>query len=508
MKNIKRIFTALLTFIVSFYMINAVSASTTGSITINDATIDKTYEIYKIFDLTYSGSTTKKVAYTIDSDWQSFFDELEIGSSYIVNSNEDSNGNSLGLNPITIGNTTKYINITEDNVAKFAQDALEYAAKNNLTADASKTATTTIVEFTNLDLGYYLVYPQGATEIKDGYKSICLLTSTLPNVEIEIKATYPTIEKTADDVSYEVGTYATFTITGTVPDTTGYTKYTYKINDSWTKGLELNQEAVAFSIKIGTTEITDVTPVYNDELNGFTLTFDMTKYQSQVGETVTVTYKLLITEDAVDSITTNNSAYLTYSNDPFDNTETDTPVIEIPVYSAKIEVLKVDSTDVSVKLANAKFVLKNSEGKYYQIINTSLDENNQELRVTDIDWVDDKDMATVFTTNEDGLAVVITDNGTITSFEGLKDGTYLLVETEAPVGYNKLANPIEITLSGKTENERKIPVSQSLTVENNSGLELPSTGGIGTTIFIIIGSLLALTSSIVLITNKRISKEI
>ncbi len=495
MKNLKRFFGALLTLVLSFLALTNINAKETGSITINDATSGKTYEIYKIFNLTYSGTTTKNVAYTIDSDWENFFKEDGLGTSFIVSENNEDET----LNQITIGSETKYINITEDNVASFADKALEYVAKNKLDADDAKTANSETVEFTNLDLGYYLVYPQGATEVEDGYKSICSLTSTLPDVVVEIKATYPTIEKESDSTSYEVGTYATWTITGKVPDTTGYTKYTYQINDSWTKGLELDKENASFKVTIGETTITDVVPVYNSNNTGFSLTFDMTKYQDKIGEQITVTYKLLITEDAVDSNTTNNKAYLTYSNNPKDDTVTDTNVIEIPVYSAKIEVLKVDGDDNSIKLSGAEFVLKNEEGKYYHI--TSVETGH----VTSFEWLNDVESASLFITNEEGIAV--TQEGVITSFEGLKDGTYYLEEIKAPDGYNKLTHDIEITLSGTTENDRPIPVSQSLTVENNTGLELPSTGGMGTTLFIIIGSLLAGVSIIVLITNKRMSKE-
>jgi len=324
----------------------------------------------------------------------------------------------------------------------------------------------------------------------------------LPDVLVQIKATYPTIDKTADAVSYEVGTYATFTITGTVPDTTGYTKYTYQINDSWTAGLELDMANVSFKVMIDNKEITTVTPSYNNDNNGFTLTFDMTKFQEQVGKTITVTYKLLITEDAVDSTTTNNSAYLTYSNNPKDSTTSNTTPIEVPVYSAKIEVIKVDGADNNIKLAGAEFVLKRTDGLYYHILTT------EDGHVTKFEWIDNIDEATVFTTNELGIAMAY--NGEITSFEGLVDGTYYLVETVAPDGYNKLPNPIEITLMGIEDEEtnRPIAVSQKLTVENNTGIELPSTGGIGSTIFIIIGSTLAIISAVILITNKRMSKEI
>ena len=175
MKNLKKIFGALLTLVLSFLALTNINAKETGSITINDATSGKTYEIYKIFDLTYSGTTTKNVAYTIDSNWENFFKEDGLGASFIVSENNEDET----LNQITIGSETKYINITEDNVASFADKALEYAAKNKLDADYSKTASSTTVEFTNLELGYYLVYPQGATEVEDGYNLLIKIMNLL-----------------------------------------------------------------------------------------------------------------------------------------------------------------------------------------------------------------------------------------------------------------------------------------------------------------------------------------
>lgn len=491
MKKIKKVFRSLLTLVMSFCMISNVSAATTGSITVNGTTNGKTYEIYKIFDLTYSGT---KVAYTIDSDWSAFF--TGVGSEYIVDTNSGS------LNQITIGDEIKYINITDSNIEEFTKKALTYAT--TLTGnDGSKVADGESLSFTNLDLGYYLVYPQGATEVLDEYGSICSITSTTPTATVNVKAGYPVIDKEVNRYSFDVGEYAEFKITGKVPDTTGYTSYTYIISDTWTDGLELDIEKVLFTVTIGDNPITDVTPVYNQNNKGFTLTFDMTKYQEgeyQVGDLIVVTYNLKITEDAINSSNTKNSATLTYSNDPKDLTKTTTtPPVEERVYSSKIEVLKVDGEDTEVLLSGAKFVLQNSEGKYYAAI---LSDDSKLLEVL---WKDTLEEATVFTTNENG---VLTYNEVLIGFEGLMDGDYKLIETEAPEGYNKIPKPIDVTVAGtEDENENKVPVVTSLTVENNHGTSLPSTGGIGTTLFIIIGSLLLVSSVVLLIANKRIKEE-
>lgn len=488
MKYIKRIFLGLLTLLLSVSTLHIINADNNeGSIVVNKTKEGKVYEIYKIFDLTYSGTN---VSYTIDEDWTKFFEED--GKDYIV---EENTGD---LNPITIGSTTKYINITETNVNDFTKLALVYATtlEGN---DGSKTAEGNSLTFDNLELGYYLVYPQGATNITDGNGSICSLTSTVPTATINIKADYPEINKTVDDSNVDVGQIVTFTVTGLVPDTTGYTTYTYKLEDTMTEGLLFTSEIADFKVLFGTEEI-DVTPTYNN--NGFTLTFDMVSYQDYVGDVITITYNAKVTEAAVNSDTTKNSITLTYSNNPKEDTTLTTTPIEVPVYSSEINVIKVDKNDNEQKLSGAMFVIKNTEGKYYQakdIDGNILTEVSTTENVYLVTWVD---------TEEEASKLVTGDLGTIT-FKGVENGVYYLVEIKAPDGYNKLTGPVEVKVGYNDEetNLLEYAVSHTETVENSTGKELPQTGGIGTKLFIIIGSLLVVASTAILIVNKRMIKE-
>jgi len=291
-----------------------------------------------------------------------------------------------------------------------------------------------------------------------------------------------------------------FKITGLVPDTTGFDTYTYKLDDTMTAGLLFESNTSDFKVLFGTTKI-EVTPTYIN--NGFTLTFDMVDYQDYVGEIITITYKAKVTEEAVNSTTTNNSVILTYSNDPKSDTTYTTTPIEVPVYSSQINVVKVDSNDEKIKLAGASFVIQNAEGKYYQALTADgvkITETNTTTGLDTVKWVDSLEEATLLITQEDGII----------SFVGVENGTYDLVEIEAPLGYNKLTGPVSIKVGYVGEEQTnlgEVAVIHEEIVANNSGTALPETGGIGTKIFIGIGLVLVLGSAILLITNKRMIKE-
>lgn len=454
-----------------------------GELTVNGTTEGKTYDIYKIFDLTKEAGGTG-VAYTVDSDWENFFFNGGPGSAYVTTTQ------TPGLNTLTYKGTTYYINITDSNVARLAQDALKYAAAK--TPDASKTADNSgSVKFTNLDLGYYLVYPKGATDIKDNYASICSLTSTNPSAAVNVKAKYPVIDKEVDNQDVQVGQKVTFTVKGKVPDTTGYTTYKYEIKDTMSSGLTFNSTTANFSVKFGGSNIS-VAPVYSG--NGFTLTFDMTQYQAYKGQEITVTYQAVVNKDAVATLT-KNSATLTYSNDPSDSSKTETtPPVEKEVYTSKIVVDKYDAGNPGKKLSGASFILVKKTGgvetfyKYDEVTDT-------------VSWVADKNDATVKTTDNTGAA----------SFIGLSDGDYYLRETVAPHGFNLLDHDIKVTIlhttttvGGKVFN---IGVSQKSEIPNKTGTTLPETGGIGTTIFYVVGSLLLTGAVVVLIARRRMKRE-
>ena len=110
----------------------------------------------------------------------------------------------------------------------------------------------------------------------------------------------------------------------------------------------------------------------------------------------------------------------------------------------------------------------------------------------------------------DNATVLVTDDMGKVTFEGIENGTYYLVEKDAPDGYNKLTNPVTVKVGYTDEsgtNLGSVAVSHVETVENNSGTTLPETGGMGTTLFIVIGSLFMIIPVMIFVVNRRMNKE-
>lgn len=436
------------------------AAGDNGEIKVTGTTQGKSYSAYKIFDLTQSG---ENVSYTIAKEWEDFFTIGE-GTEYIVKDN------SGKLNPIVVGGEIKYINITESNIEEFAKAALGELNKESIKKTQTKKAVGETLTFSGLELGYYLVHPEGATDKADGQNSIVSLTSTTPKAEVKVKATYPTVEKKVDKPTADIGQELTYTLTSKVPDTTGYSEYTFKMTDTLSKGLTFISKPEEVTVTIGSDPIEEhVTKKINGQ--DLEVSFDMLQLQDKVGQTITITYKAKLNKDAVITDKANpNEVILEYSNDPKDHESTDTTKDNEKVFTAKVIVNKVDGKDQKA-LEGAKFKLKNDQDKYYKV-----DPSTKEVT-----WVD-KDEATEVETK-------VVDGKAIASFEGLAAGKYKLEETKAPDGYNLLTKDIEVEIKATKEDDGVVTaiVDGEATVENNSGVELPGVGGMGTTLFTILG---------------------
>lgn len=498
----KKIISKLFIAVLAFFVVGSVMAEekNPGSITINNTVKGKTYGLFRIFDVTLTGSgEDAKVAYTIDSKWTAFF--TGAGSKYIVADDKKDEDNQK-LSSVVVNGVLKRINITDDNVVAFANDAQAFIGSGTkaLEADYTVTGTGSAVTKDDLLLGYYLVFPYSATEIDDDYSdgSMVSLTTTVPTAEVNIKAKYPTITKTADDISVDVGQTVTYTITIKVPDTTGYVTYKYNVEDVMSAGLTFDGTN---SINVYLGSVADdnkLTSFYSvdstfTETNGFKLKFDILGGVAGKAfakdDTILITYTATVNDAAINKVEV-NKARLEYTNNP-SGTDEFTPYEETYNYSTDIKVVKVDGED-ETPLLGATFVLKNANKKYYKATMTN-------GKLTKVEWVDKIEDATSYTTGEDGIV----------TFSGIEDGTYYLEETAAPEGYNMLTEDVKVTVSNDEENVTSTTTikTTSETVENFSGTVLPSTGGVGTKLFIIIGSIVALGAALIFVTNKRIARE-
>ena len=472
MKTMRKLFTVLLAMVMTLALAVPAFATDTGSITISNPQDGKTYTAYKIFDVSYDADG--HYAYTISKDSAAY----NVVKDY-----------TNGLTLADIANTNKCsasIDAAAFSAASFAQYLNTKVASLGAGTDFTKVDNTMKVKASSLDLGYYFVSGTSG--------AVCELT-TAKNIEIHDKNEVPEIKKDVNDEdrTVEVGQKLTYTITGKVPSTTGYTEYTYEVTDTMSEGLTFNKDV---KVTIDGTDVTSdtTTTAITNKANGFEASVDMTKYQDRIDKKVVITYTATVNDNAIRSNKETNTATLVYSNNPADNTSTEKSTVEVDVFSFNIVINKYASGNETTKLADAKFVLKNNAGKYYKY----------DTATKAVTWVDVKSAATVVTTDANGAA----------RFNGLQTGTYKLEETAAPTGYNQLTKDITIVLkkdgSATIDGTASAPgTDHSLTagVANSTGTMLPETGGTGTAIFVALGALAVICAGVFLVTNKRMSKE-
>ena len=470
MKHARKLASLLLALVMVFALATTAFAQdvTKGSITVENPVEGQTYTAYKIFDVVYD--TSGHYSYTIDSKTNKWYSTV---SAYA----NDEHG--LTLTQVN-GGDTYVVTIGKDFSAPDFADALKADVDGKIgktlsVADGKATVT-------GLELGYYFVTSSTG--------ALCNLTTTNPEVTIHDKNDMP-FEKKADKTNADVGQIVTYTITGKVPDSTGFDTYIYTIEDTMSDGLTFNRDSL--KVKVGNTDVTadpskcEIT--YDGTTAPNTFKVSIIVKNCTVGDPIEVTYNATVNEKAVAKIS-QNKATLTYSNNPTDSTKTTTtPPQEQKVYTSKIVIDKFESGKEDTKLPNAKFVLYKEEktGETVSKVYYHWDDTANK-----VEWVKDMKDATVVTTNEKGEA----------TFGGLADGTYYLVETKAPAGYNLLEEPFKVEVRGGST-EAALTVNAN--IANSTGTTLPSTGGMGTTIFYVLGSVLVLGAVVLLVTKKRMS---
>lgn len=490
MKHARKLASLLLALVMAFalattaFATGTVTTPTTGTITVDNPQNGTTYTAYKIFDVVYdTNGANGHYSYTIDSTSEWF----ETVKAYADGANS-----GLTLTEV-LGTTTYVVTTTSDFSAPPFAEALK-AAVNGKTGGITLTEDNGKATATDLDLGYYFVTSTSG--------ALCNLTTTNSTVTIHDKNDMP-FEKEVDKTNVDVGQIVTFTITGKVPDYTGFTKYTYKITDKMTDGLTFNNDV---KVMVGSEDKTNDCTIAYDATNApqtFTVSIPVLTKEYTFGAKIEVTYTATVNENAIAVIST-NQAKLTYSNDPTTGATKDSQIEEQKVYTSKIVIDKYETGKPGTKLPGAEFVLcrkaPNDEAQYAAVQNNIKNTNKIQYYKWDettktVSWVYDIANATKVTTDANGTA----------SFDGLANGTYHLVETKAPAGYNQMTEAKEVTVAGSTTDSEKLSIKAE--VANSAGTLLPSTGGMGTTVFYVLGAVLVLGAVVLLVTKKRMSRN-
>lgn len=526
MKRMKKLVTLLLSLVMLCALaMPAMAAEPTYSITITGAK-GHTYTAYQIFKGVYyqgdgSNNTVTGKEYLSDVQWGddindiALLEELKTSTKFGTDFANKNSAEEVAGVLHNYGDQSEKL----DEFARIVGKHLKTDAigKSGTASDADNKAT-----ITGLSAGYYFVKDTGT--IGDGEIATKFLVRVVGNAEVNIKAEAPKIEKKIVDTdgnetnhtSANIGEPVDFKLTVKVPDMASFEDYTFTISDTMSNGLTFDASSVV--VKIGSTKLTadtdyTLTPPTDPATNNiFTITFTKAQLAAHVthgtGATIVVTYQAALNENALNTEKETNIATLTYPKDPsVDGTGTvSTPATY--VYNFNMDVDKHDGTDINKKLEKAVFVLYKDNGtdkEYYK--------QDASKNVTWVAEAEKETAATQKTTDATGKA----------TFEGLKAGTYYLEEITAPRGYNKLKAPekVEIIASYDADGTLNTNVAgckltqaavgshyyQVQSIANKAGAVLPSTGGIGTTIFYVLGSILVLGAAVLLIVKKRMKDQ-
>lgn len=512
MKLMKRILAIVCTFVMIISMatgVNAVdntsAAAATqpkGSITLENAVVGDEYKVYKILTLE-SYVKDKAYSYKRNGDgWDKFINSTQ-GTQFF-----ESNENGYMKLKSTADNDTA--------ARKIAIYAIGFAQANRDTvtptktvrAEATSKTETTKVVFNDLELGYYVVESTSGTA--------CAITTTDPDATIKDKHDNPSVNKIIEHGgvvkdnhkmnSVNLGETVYFETTINVkPGAKNYV-----LHDTMDSNLEnffvyevycnlpnsKNQNTSLATTGAENEKMVNVRPgAFNSEKPTDGCTFELsftnlfyTTYRQQIdrGELTKIYVKYYATVGNKAPINTamKNTTYLTYgeNNLETDKSETETYTYGIPVFKY---------TGTNTPLADAKFILSKVENAT-EADAIKFTSNGAFYRYT------------IDQTNGGGNTTLVSPTEGRFEIQGLEAGTYYLKETEAPKGYNKIQKSIKIEIledgSIKVDNNA---ITGDVRVQNNTGSILPSTGGMGTTLIYVVGSILVLASGIVLFSKRK-----
>ena len=495
MKTIKRSIALVLAMILTLAMSVTVFAApnadqNTFSLTLNKAVKGHTYEAYQILsgDLSADKATLSNIKWGegINAEGQT----------------------ALG------GDAAEYAKTLAEmgNNSSELKEQAQIIGANLASASGSVTVTDPDAKnvISNLKPGYYLIKDKDdSLQGQESYTEFILhvtddvdanVKADVPSVEKKVKDTNDTTGETTgwqDSADYDIGDDVPFQLTATLANNIeSYKTYSLKFNDTLSKGLDYNNDAV---IKLGDKDVTkSFTSSYDETAKTLTFTCDnILAFGAKNSDKIVVEYTAKLNENAEIGAAGNpNTVYLDFSNNPNNGGEGDrgkTPEDKVIVFTYKLTVNKVDKENKP--LTGAEFSLfKKVNGKDELV-----------------------EVKKILSTNAEG---------TVFGFTGLDDGTYVLRETKTPDGYNSIEDQT-FTISAKHDENSDDPKLTELTgdvasgsiidlgvmlengelstdVVNNKGSVLPSTGGAGRVAIYVIGAILVLGGGIVLVTKKRV----
>ena len=501
-----------------------------GKLTVEKAIPGQTYTVYKILDLESYNSANGAYLYKVANGWEDFV-KGDVGTKYLTVDTE--------------GYVTWNKEVPDENAAEFAKEALAYAEGKNLAVKSAEAeeavdgSDEVTVTFDDLDLGYYL--------LDSTTGALCSLDTTNPVQKIQEKNEKPTIEKEVEQPSASIGDTVNYIIKIKIAPGA----QNYEIHDQMSKGLtfsgtdkvsikvldaatvkalpaeedkDARDEAIKQASGVAFVKDTDYT-ITAPATDGHTFDIVFTEgayAKMPAGGMIVVTYEAVINAEALeetDNDKVSNKVTLNFGDDNEVNS-TETP--DVPTKFIDVNILKfAEVSGTETGLAGAEFTLSKNEDGSDPI--SFVDLTNGSYRVA----TDEDETTTTTVVSPAG------DNIGNIKLDGLGAGIYYLKETKEPDGYNQLREPVKIVITETTdattgettllvqipklddkgdamkdgEGNEVLIVANPVKVQNMTGAELPSTGGIGTTIFYVLGGILVVGAGIMLVVKKRMSSE-
>lgn len=493
MKHMKKLASLLLALVMVFAMGTTAFAAQEGekdggSITIDNAVVGQTYSVYQILYLESYDAATNAYSYKANSAWETW---LKTQTSYVS---------------IDAQGYVTWVATGDSATAEFAKLAQAYAKQQSMTSDPTAvTATSTTVSFTGLKLGYYLVDSTLGT--------LCSLDTTNPSVTIKEKNVAPGNEKKVEedsnstyggtndaDIGQTVNFQSTITAQAGAENYVFHDKMSAGLTFGSVTGITLNGTAVDASNYAVKTQAADLE---DTDLCTFHVVFTQAFCDTlKANDKIVISYTATVNENAVVGDTGNkNESWLKYGEDGnFSTTpsETTTYTWDVDVFKYTEGEADGEGKKTEVALSGATFTLsKNANGTNPISLVREKDSQGNDTNTYRVATANDTNTVTTITTDSTGKFTI----------KGLDSDTYYLTETAAPAGYNKLAGAITIVVGNDGSTTVDNVKVDEVKVLNQSGTELPSTGGMGTTIFYVVGSILLIGAAILLITKKRMSAE-